>query len=325
MLDKKNLRIVFLGTPDFAVATLDALIKNDFNVVGVITAPDRRGGRGMKTKIESAVKKYAQSLNLPILQPTNLKNQEFQSELRALRADIQIVVAFRMLPMAVWDMPPLGTYNLHASLLPKYRGAAPIHWAIIRGESYSGITTFKLKHAIDTGSIALQKRIEIAPGDYLNDVHDRLMTEGADLIIRTLDAVLKSELALIEQNESGVTKAPKIFHDDCKVDFNRDTWSVYNQIRGLSPFPVAWTTFDDQKLKIYRATYAEHRHKLAPGTMLTDKKTYLAIATNDGLIFMNVIQLQGKKKMSVKDFLNGLQIKENNLSFLLRSESPWSS
>ncbi len=323
-VNKSDLKIVFLGTPEFAVASLEAILNEGYNVVGVITAPDRKGGRGMKKTIESSVKKYAFSKNLKILQPTNLKNPQFLEELKALGANLQVVVAFRMLPRVVWDMPTLGTYNLHGSLLPKYRGAAPINWAIMNGEQKTGVTTFKLKHEIDTGSIALQAEVPIHPADYLNDVHDRMMVIGANLVTKTIRNLCSGHLILKEQDESGITKAPKIFHDDCLISFDNTPSDIFNKIRGLSPYPAAWMTIGEKKIKIYKAMYSYHQHQSQPGDIITDGKSYLAISCLNGLIFLTEIQPQGKTRMLIKDYLNGLQITERTQPYLRRIQSPWS-
>ncbi len=323
MVDKKDLRIVFLGTPEFAVASLKALIEGAYNVVGVITAPDRKGGRGMKQVITSAIKKYATSKDLKVMQPTNLKNEEFQQELKSLKANVQVVVAFRMLPQSVWDMPKYGTYNLHGSLLPKYRGAAPINWAIIRGEEYTGVTTFKLKHEIDTGSIAYQERILIKKNAYLNDIHDIMMEVGAQLVTKTMNALCQGTIALIEQDISAVTKAPKLYHDNCKLEWNHNVEDLYNKVRGLSPYPVAWTKLGQRKLKVYKCRYSYHKHQYEPGSYHSDGKSYLSVACEDGLIFLDEVQYEGKKRMPVKDFLNGINLKENKLQLPIEIGRHW--
>ena len=304
-----SLKIVFMGTPEFAVPSLDLLVHNGYDVVAVITATDKMGGRGKKKKLESQVKKYAQKHGIPILQPRNLKNPEFVEELRGLKADLQVVVAFRMLPEAVWNMPPLGTINLHGSLLPKYRGAAPIHWAIINGESETGVTTFFIKQEIDTGDLLFQEKIEIGPDETVGQVHDRMMYVGAELVLKSVRAIEKGDFQLQRQDESLVSKAPKIHQETCQIDFNQDTGRVYNFIRGLSPFPTAWTTLDGQKLKIYRAAPSYEKHQLTPGSLITDHKSFLKISTADGFINLLIVQLQGRKKMDIKSFLNGYKLK----------------
>lgn len=323
-MKKSDLRIVFLGTPEFAVATLQALLDHDYHIVGVITAPDRKGGRGMKQVIESAVKKFALSRNLNVLQPTNLKSPVFVEELKQLNAHLQIVVAFRMLPVVVWDMPELGTYNLHGSLLPKYRGAAPINWAIMNGDQYTGVTTFKLKHEIDTGSIAFQKTIPIHPGDYLKDVHDRMKKVGASLVIQTVEAICNETLTLKEQDQEGITKAPKIFQEDCQLDFQKGPKALYDKIRGLSPYPVAWTTVGGQKLKIFKARYAHHHHQWEEGSILTNLKDFLIITCNGGYLFLEEMQFQGKRRMDLTDVLNGYKSKESKPPYLQQIATPWS-
>ncbi|MFT4565901.1 MAG: methionyl-tRNA formyltransferase [Saprospiraceae bacterium] len=313
------MRIVFLGTPDFAVATLDALIKASYNVVGVITAPDRLGGRGRKQVIESAVKKFAVKSNIPVLQPTNLKSPAFQNELRSWKADIQVVVAFRMLPVTVWDMPPLGTYNLHGSLLPAYRGAAPINWAVIRGEEYTGVTTFKLKHEIDTGSIALQAKVAIEKSDNVGDVHDKMMLAGAQLMVRTLQALESDSLKLLEQDDTKVSKAPKIFHEDCEIKTNETPLNIYNLIRGLSPYPLSWIHILDKKIKVISASYTFDKHTYTLGSVVSDGKSYLGIACDGGWIFLEKIKPEGKGIMRIRDFLNGQQLKSSTSIFELQS------
>lgn len=322
-MKKEDLRIIFLGTPEFAVATLSALIKKKYKVVGVITAPDRLGGRGRKKIIESAVKQYAKSKNLTILQPKNLKNEEFLDELKALRANLQIVVAFRMLPVSVWEMPEYGTYNLHGSLLPKYRGAAPINWAIMNGEEYTGVTTFKLKHEIDTGSIAFQEKVLIEKDDYLDDVHDKMKELGAQLIIKTIECLSDGTLELREQDASKVSKAPKIYHEDCELNFENNPYNLYNKVRGLSPYPAAWTNFNNRKLKVYRTLYSFHSHHQKSGIWLSNGKDFLAVTCRDGLLFFEEVQVEGKKRLSVDTFLNGLNIKENKIPSLQQIQSPW--
>lgn len=297
-----------MGTPDFAVPSLDILVKNGYDVVGVITATDKYGGRGNKKLIESAVKKYAVANNLKVLQPKNLKNPEFQEELRALKADLQIVVAFRMLPIAVWDMPSLGTMNLHGSLLPKYRGAAPLNWAVINGDKETGATTFFLKHQIDTGDLLFTTKVEIGEEESVGEVHDKLMIQGSELILKSVQAVESGDYETTAQDESLVSKAPKIFHETCQIDFNQSTQKVHNFIRGLSPYPTAWTKLNDLKLKIYRAARDIEVHDFPAGKLVSDNKNYLKIATTDGFINLLEIQLQGRKRMEAKAFLNGYKV-----------------
>lgn len=299
------MRIVFMGTPDFAVPALKILLDHGHEVVGVITATDKYGGRGGKQLIESAVKRFATSAGLPVLQPKNLKAPAFLDQLRAWRADLQIVVAFRMLPVVVWDMPPLGTVNLHGSVLPKYRGAAPINWAIINGEKETGVSTFFLQHAIDTGDLLFVEKVPIQPNDTAGTVHDKLMMTGATLILKTVNAIASGDYQTTPQDASLVSKAPKIFHDTCAINWDQPTQYVYNFIRGLSPYPAAWTELEGKNLKIYEARPEVIEHDDRPGRMLTDQKTYLKFTTRDGLIDIQVLKLAGKRRMSVVDFLNG--------------------
>ncbi|MBT8320148.1 MAG: methionyl-tRNA formyltransferase [Eudoraea sp.] len=307
----RALRIVFMGTPDFAVPTLDALLREGHKVVGVITAPDRPAGRGRKLH-ESAVKQYARAKGLTILQPTNLKNPDFQQELAALKANLQIVVAFRMLPKAVWEMPEYGTVNLHASLLPQYRGAAPINWAIINGETETGATTFYINERIDTGEIILQDKTEIHPDENAGDLHDRLMALGAELVIKTVGLIIRDEVHPISQSETGELKAaPKIHRDTCKIDWTKPALHINNKIRGLSPYPASWTNlYNPDKpvvLKIYKAGYSKEDHSHEQGSLILNNSD-LKVAVPDGFILLQEIQISGKKKMTVKEFLNGHQI-----------------
>jgi methionyl-tRNA formyltransferase len=307
----EKLRIVFMGTPDFAVATLATLVENDHTVVGVITAPDRPAGRGRKLQ-ESAVKKYAIEKGLTILQPTNLKNEEFLSELEALNANLQIVVAFRMLPKAVWKMPELGTFNLHASLLPSYRGAAPINWAIINGETETGVTTFFIDDKIDTGEIIQQERIPIEPDDTAGALHDKLMKVGANLVLNTVQQIGEGNVQTQKQPDTKELKsAYKIFKDTCEIDWKKPINDVYNHIRGLSPYPASGTTLTNGDesifLKIYEASREVDKHELQPGTIVFDK-TELKVAVDGGYIKLLEIQLPGKRKMKTSDVLNGLKL-----------------
>ena len=305
-------RIIFMGTPDFAVASLDALVKNGYNIVGVITAPDKPAGRGMKMN-ESAVKKYAVENGLRILQPHKLKDPLFIEELRELKADLQIVVAFRMLPEVVWNMPRLGTVNVHASLLPKYRGAAPINWAIINGEKASGVTTFKLTHEIDTGNILLQKKINIDPKETAGDLHDKLKYAGAELLIETVEGLIAGKIQEQPQEVSKevlqATHAPKLFTETCKIDWSRSVEEIYNLIRGLSPFPGAFTELNGRIFKIYRAEKYNTLNSALPGQLETDNKTYLRFACADGYIYAKDIQAEGKRKMLIEEFLRGFREK----------------
>ena len=314
-MEKKELRIVYMGTPNFAVESLRALVEGGYNVVGVITMPDKPIGRHGSVLQASPVKEYALSQNLPVLQPEKLKDEAFLDELRALKADLQIVVAFRMLPEVVWDMPRFGTFNLHASLLPQYRGAAPINWAVINGDTETGVTTFFLTHEIDTGKIIRQKHLPIADTDNVGTVHDALMAIGAGLVTETVDLLLAGKVDAIPQEEfiKDVTElrpAPKIFKDTCRIDWNQPSKRIYDFIRGLSPYPAAWTELvasdgSRQALKVYPAEKRPASHNQAIGVILTDAKSYIDIAVEDGYIRLLDLQLAGKKRMGVKDFLNG--------------------
>lgn len=303
----KDLRIVFMGTPEFAVASLDALVKAGCNIVGVITAPDKPAGRGMKLT-ESAVKKYAKEIGLNILQPEKLKNSVFLEELRALHADLQIVVAFRMLPEVVWNMPPMGTINVHASLLPQYRGAAPINWVIINGEKETGVTTFKLKHEIDTGNILLQRKTLIGEDEIAGELHDRLKEIGAELLVETVQGLADGSLKEQPQPanvSSEIKHAPKLFTENCEILWDASAETIHNLIRGLSPYPGAFTFLQDKMLKVFKSKKIITSHKELPGTFSTDGKTYLRFATTDGFIYLLDVQLQGKKKLMIEDFLRG--------------------
>ncbi len=304
-----------MGTPEFAVASLEALVNSGFNIVGVVTAPDKPAGRGLKMS-ESAVKKYAIDKGLFVLQPEKLKNPAFIEELRSLKADLQVVVAFRMLPEVVWSMPALGTINLHGSLLPQYRGAAPINWAVINGERETGVTTFKLKHEIDTGNILLQEKFAIGPDDTAGDIHDKMKVIGAGVLVKTVTGLAEDNLQEISQQSERVATnsplrhAPKITTDTCKIDFNKSTGEVHNLIRGLSPFPTAFTTLNGKVLKIFRAETGWPGHDsigtlLPPGDHVTDGKTFLRFACSDGYINIRELQLEGKKRLAVEDFLRG--------------------
>ncbi|MDD4515460.1 methionyl-tRNA formyltransferase [Massilibacteroides sp.] len=316
-MGKKDLRIVYMGTPDFAVASLQALVENGYNVVGVVTMPDKPIGRHMSELKGSPVKEYALSQSIPVLQPEKLKDGVFLEELRNLKADLQIVVAFRMLPEIVWDMPPRGTFNLHASLLPQYRGAAPINWAVINGEKETGVTTFFLTHEIDTGKIILQKRTPIAEADNVGDVHDRLMEMGAGLVLETVDLILDGTVDTIAQeklytSETELKHAPKIFKETCRIDWMRAAKKVHDFIRGLSPYPAAWTNLVSEEgkmqvLKIYKTEYLIEQHNLPVGTLRLSDKKVLDVAASDGFIRLLIVQLSGKKQMPVVDFLNGFK------------------
>jgi methionyl-tRNA formyltransferase len=304
-----SLRIIYMGTPEFAVPALEILAKNNWNVVGVITAPDKPKGRGQKL-IPSPVKEAALKHGLHILQPTNLKSLEFQDELRALKADLQIVVAFRMLPEAVWDMPPIGTFNLHASLLPNYRGAAPINWAIINGEKETGVTTFFLKHEIDTGSIIYQEKVAILPEDDLGSLYEKLMELGAKLVLKTVEAIAADEVVALPQDESkAMHHAPKIFKETGEIDWTKSAESIHNLVRGLSPYPAAWTTLDDKTCKIFKtAASEENLSKTELGNYSSDGKTFLKFQTGDGSLEILELQLEGKKRMKIGDFLRGYKL-----------------
>ena len=306
---KEELRIIYMGTPEFAVPALEKLVENGWNVVGVITAPDKPQGRGQKL-VGSPVKQAAEKLGLHILQPTNLKNPEFQQELKELKADLQIVVAFRMLPEAVWNMPPMGTFNLHASLLPDYRGAAPINWAIINGETETGVTTFFLKHEIDTGSIIFQENVAILPSDDLGIVYEKLMTIGADLVVRTVQAISKNEVNPRVQDESkALHHAPKIFKETCKIDWTQSAESIHNLVRGLSPYPAAWTEFQDKTCKIFKTAFSENNlSEKAPGQWESDGKSFLKFQTGSGSLDVLELQLEGKKRMKIDELLRGLKL-----------------
>lgn len=312
---KEDLRIVFLGTPDFAVESLRALVDHGFNIVAVVTAPDKPVGRHGSVMRPSPVKEYALSVNLRVLQPVNLKEEAFLTELRDYKADLQIVVAFRMLPEAVWNMPRLGTFNLHGSLLPQYRGAAPINWAIINGEKETGVTTFFLKHEIDTGKIIRQAKRTIEETDDVEVLHDALMVLGADLVVQTAELVLSGDVEAVEQeslfkDESELRIAPKIFKETCQIDWNQSLTPIYNFVRGLSPYPGAWTNFIDDEgvstvMKVYVTEKVEEAHNLPVGSLRSDGKTHLDVAVQGGFIRLLSIQLAGKKRMDITSFLNG--------------------
>ncbi len=304
-----KLRIVFMGTPHFATASLKALVENNYEVVGVITAPDKPAGRGQKLR-SSSVKEYALSKNLPVLQPNNLKDHSFITSLKALKADVQVVVAFRMLPEIVWNMPPKGTFNLHASLLPKYRGAAPINWAVINGDKESGVSTFFIEHKIDTGNIIFQDKIKIKDEDNAGIVHDKLMVIGSKLVCKTIDAINNKSAPNIKQ-KGVATVAPKIFKEDCQIDWNKNIHDIHNHIRGLSPYPSAWTTLSIGKnIKIFQSLKEVTIHQETIGSILTDHKNYFKVAVNGGFIHLITLQLEGKKRMSAADFLRGFQLNE---------------
>jgi len=302
------MRIIFMGTPQFAVASLDALIKAGCDVAAVVTAPDKPAGRGQKIN-ESAVKQYAVMNGLKVLQPVKLKDPEFLEELKSLQADLQVVVAFRMLPEEVWSMPLRGTINLHASLLPQYRGAAPINWAIINGEAESGVTTFFLKHEIDTGNILFTEKVTLTGHETAGELHDRLMNKGAGLLVKTVKGVESGRYSehAQEQLADGIElkRAPKIFKEDCLIDWNQPAETLYNKIRGLSPLPTAYAVVNGKNLKIFQSEYQIIEPGIQPGGFLTDNKTYLKFATQNGFISLKDVQMEGKKRMGIEQFLRG--------------------
>lgn len=316
-LDKSTLRIVFFGTPDFAVESLRRLVENGYNIVGVVTMPDKEAGRGHKL-IQSPVKQYALEHGLKVMQPEKLKSPEFVEELRALHADLQIVIAFRMLPEIVWNMPPLGTFNLHASLLPKYRGAAPINWAVINGEKETGVTTFFLKHEIDTGDVIRQHKIVIEDDDNVGSVHDKLMALGASTVIETVESIINGDVKTVAQADmcvNGVeaTPAPKIYKETCKIDWDKSPCDVRNFVRGLSPYPAAWTEIEDisgtvHSVKIFEVAESDVAIEGNPGEMLTDGNR-LWVKCHDGAVEVKSLQLAGKKRMPVDAFLRGFRLK----------------
>jgi methionyl-tRNA formyltransferase len=301
-------RIVFMGTPAFAVASLSALLQAKMNVVGVVTAPDKPAGRGMQLQ-QSAVKQFALAHDLPILQPEKLKSSEFFEALKQWAPELQVVVAFRMLPEQIWSFPPMGTLNVHGSLLPQYRGAAPINWAIINGEKETGVTTFQLQHAIDTGAILLQDRIPIAPNNTAGEIHDTMMEVGAQLLVKTLHGLFNNSIQAVPQDQvmgnEGLQHAPKIFTKDCEIDWEKPCASIHNLIRGLAPFPGAITKIDGKIVKLFLTQMIEGPPTEVPGTFVTDGKTYAKIACKDGYIGLSDIQWEGKKRMPIIDFLRG--------------------
>lgn len=302
-----------MGTPGFAVEPLRAILDAGFNVVAVITAPDKPAGRGLSLSF-SAVKQFALERNLNILQPEKLKEAEFQATLQALNPDVQVVVAFRMLPESVWSLPTIGTFNLHASLLPHYRGAAPINWAVINGEKQTGVSTFFIEHEIDTGKIIYQEKVTIEPDDNAGTVHDKLMMTGSALVVKTLKAIEAGDYPQISQQmpADGMLKpAPKLFTETCKIDWNKSTEAIHNLIRGLSPYPAAFTTIingdKNFSLKIFASEFEISAHQLAPGTIVSDRKKYMKIAASDGYIVVKTLQMQGKKRLEIDEFLRGMQ------------------
>jgi len=322
-MDKKDLRIVYMGTPEFAVESLKRLVEGGYNVVGVITMPDKPMGRHGSVLQPSPVKEYAVSQGLKILQPERLKDEAFLEELRTLKADLQIVVAFRMLPEVVWAMPPMGTFNLHAALLPQYRGAAPINWAVINGDKETGITTFFLQHEIDTGDIIQQVRVPIEDTDNVGIVYDKLMMLGGDLVLETVDAILAGTIRPIPQEEliqpeTELRPAPKIFKETCRIDWNSSVKNVYDFVRGLSPYPAAWTELvlpdgNRQVIKVYETEKVVKEHPHPVGYIDTDGKNYFRVAVKDGYVNLRTLQLAGKKRMDVGDFLRGYRHVEESL------------
>ncbi len=307
-----------MGTPDFAVANLKALIDDQQNIIGVITAPDKPAGRGKKIQ-QSAIKRYAVEQNLNILQPTNLKDENFLLDLKNLNADLQIVVAFRMLPEKVWDMPELGTFNLHASLLPQYRGAAPINWAIINGEKATGVTTFFLQHEIDTGNIIFQEKVQITDDMDAEDLHDQLMDLGAKLVVETVHQIENTNIITKPQknfNKNDLKAAPKIFKADCKINWDQSIVTIHNHIRGLSPYPTAWTRLNNKSLKIFKGKKELIHHSNKIGTIVTDHKTFLKITVKEGYYSLLELQLEGKKRMNIENFLRGFQ-NQKDIKFVL--------
>ena len=305
------MRIVFMGTPEFAVASLEALIESGSDIVGVVTAPDKPAGRGQKIS-ESAVKQYAVANGLKVLQPVKLKDEQFLEALRALRADLQVVVAFRMLPEVVWSMPPLGTINLHASLLPQYRGAAPINWVLINGEKESGVTTFFLKQEIDTGHILFTEKITLTGHETAGELHDRLMDKGAGLLVKTVKAVESGRYTENPQEHLAegieLKHAPKIFKEDCNINWNQPAETVYNFIRGLSPYPTAYTTLNDKILKVFGAEYELAETGEQPGEFFSDNRTFLKVSATDGYVHLTDVQMEGKKRMGIEEFLRGVRL-----------------
>ncbi|MBE9577494.1 methionyl-tRNA formyltransferase [Flavobacterium proteolyticum] len=313
----EKLRIVFMGTPDFAVGILDTIYKNNYDIVGVITAPDKPAGRGQKVSM-SAVKEYALEKNLRLLQPTNLKSEEFLSELRSLEANLQVVVAFRMLPEVVWKMPKLGTFNLHASLLPEYRGAAPINWAIINGETKTGVTTFFIDDKIDTGAMILSKETKIGANETAGELHDRLMHLGSETVLETLQLIESGKATTtLQENHPDVKTAYKLNKDNCKIDWSQSGKTIFNLIRGLSPYPAAWTYIKDGEnewnVKIYLASFEEKAHTDGVGKITTTKKE-IFVMVKDGVLKIESLQFPGKKRMLAHELLNGIKLSENAIA-----------
>ena len=306
-----NTPIIFMGTPEFAVTSLKRLLDKGYNIKAVVTTPDKPAGRGKQIQF-SDVKKFALENNLPILQPEKLRSPEFLSQLKEINADMFVVVAFRMLPKDVWAMPRLGTINLHAALLPDYRGAAPINHAIINGETETGITTFYIDEEIDTGMVIMQEKCPILPEDNIGTLYDKLMEIGAEAVCKTVDIIAEGNVKAIEQDSirtEGLHPAPKITKEFCQINWNNKAVDIHNLIRGLSPYPAAWCYIKENvSIKIFQSSYVTEKHELAPGTFVSDNKTYIKVATHDGFLFIHDLQMQGKKRMLVKDFLNGYKI-----------------
>lgn len=307
MTVNRDLRVVFMGTPGFAVPSLRKLLEEGINVVGVVTAPDKPSGRGLKVRT-SAVKKFARKHDLHTLQPDKLKSPQFLKELRAMDPQLQIVVAFRILPREIWEFPEYGTINLHASLLPDYRGAAPIHRAIINGEKTTGVTTFFLKQKVDTGDIIFQEKTPIGPEETAGELHDRLSILGAKVILRTVRSISRNNVPGRPQTSARSSKiAPKIFKKDCEIDWKTPPGQLFDFIRGLSPYPAAWTHFNGKIFRIFRVAKEQSRHDQSPGQVTTDNQSYMKVAVNGGYLYLKEVQLEGKKKMNIGDFLNGIQ------------------
>ncbi len=315
-MTKQDLRIIYMGTPDFAVGPLKTLVDNGFNVVAVVTGMDKPQGRGRKIQ-PTPVKEFAVEHNIPVLQPEKLKNPEFVEELRSYKADLQVVVAFRMLPEVVWDMPKMGTFNLHAALLPQYRGAAPLNWAVINGEKKTGVTTFMLDKDIDTGKIMLQKEVEIEDNDTVGTVHDKLMLVGQDLVVETVEKLIEGNMTFIDQDsliskETVLKHAPKIFKEDCRINFENDGDTIRNLIRGLSPYPAAFTTINvkgkEMGLKVFECEVEKCENHEIPGKLITDNKKFAKISCKNGYIYLTDVQLEGKKRMKIIEFLRGINL-----------------
>lgn len=318
-MEKKDLRIVYMGTPEFAVESLRRLVEGGYNVVGVITMPDKPIGRHGSVLQPSPVKQYAMEKGLTVLQPERLKDESFLESLRSLKADLQIVVAFRMLPEVVWNMPPYGTFNLHSSLLPQYRGAAPINWAVINGETETGITTFFLNHEIDMGEVIQQVKVPISDTDNVGIVHDKLMKLGGDLVLETVDKIMEGTITAIPQDQLATVgelkPAPKIFKATCRINWEQPVKKIYDFIRGLSPYPAAWAELilsDTQTsvIKIFDSSKIVEKHDLSTGTLVSDGKTYLNVAVPDGFLSLKTLQLAGKKRLDINEFLRGFKLSE---------------